>query len=63
MRAKHVEIYILLEVMKPLDIVRKFGYSQSTVYKYLREWREAKKRVKEMLSSIGNEGSSIGNEG
>ena len=56
MRAKHVEIYILLEVMKPLDIVRKFGYSQSTVYKYLREWREAKERVKEMLSSIGNRG-------
>jgi ACT domain-containing protein len=48
-RQKHVEIYLLFEVMKPIDIVRKFGYSQSTVYKYYKEWLEAKKRVKELL--------------
>ena len=48
-RQKHVEIYLLFEVMKPMDIIRKFSYSQSTVYKYYREWLEAKKKVKELL--------------
>ena len=46
-RQKHVEIYLLFEVMKPIDIIKKFNYSQSTVYKYYREWKEAKSKVKE----------------
>lgn len=50
MRKKRVEIYLLFEVMKPIDILRRFPeYSQSTIYKYYGEWKEAKDKVKIML--------------
>lgn len=52
-RKKHVELYLLLQLLKPSDILKKFPeYSISTVYKYSKELKLAKKKVRELLTQM-----------
>jgi hypothetical protein len=47
-RHKHVEIYLLFEYLQPSEVV-KLGYKPGTVYKYFKEYQQAKDKVKEMV--------------
>ena len=52
-RQKRVELYLLFEVFKPSEILRLWPqYSQGTVYKYYREWKQAKKKVRELIHML-----------
>jgi hypothetical protein len=52
-RKKRVELYLLLDLLDN-DTLVKLGYPLSSIYKYRKEWEQAKKDVKELLRSIEN---------
>ncbi len=47
-RRSHYEIFILFKFFKPAELV-KLGYSKATVYKYNKDWKEAKQKAIEFL--------------
>jgi hypothetical protein len=52
-RRKRVELYLLLDLLDN-DTLVKLGYSLSSIYKYRKEWEQAKKDVKELFASLTN---------
>lgn len=45
----HVEIFLLFKFFTPIQIVKEFGYSPATVYRYWKRYNEARKKIIEML--------------
>jgi len=53
-RGGHLELFYLFRFYKPYELIKKFGYSQSTVYWYYEKFNKAKEKAVELLKSIQN---------